>query len=100
VKGEAMAETIQARLGNNGALLADFDGRVLEIFGAVSGSTRWLASQLVIKRLKDSKDGGTNFRLLTGLGGGMPHELAFPPEYTAEGDQLIQALYAAGAQED
>ena len=54
---------------------------------------------LAIKRRKDSKDGGTNFRLLTGIGGGMPHELSFPPEFVADGDRVIAALFAAGAQE-
>jgi hypothetical protein len=94
-----MADNIEARMGGDGVLVGEFDGRVFELFGGTEGSKRWLASQLVIKRLKDDKDGSTNFRLLTATGGGTPTEIWFPPEFVNDGNTLIQALYAAGAQE-
>lgn len=89
-----MAELIQARAGNDGDLLCEFAGRVLELWG--NPSERYLAEQLVLQKRKDDKGGGATLYIVPQDATRM--ELYFETDQLANMESLVAALTSAGMQ--
>jgi hypothetical protein len=88
----AMSDAITARAGNDGALLCEFDGRVLELWNGPS--ERYLAEELVLQKRKD-KDGGAEVFIVPD-GNGPRFDLWFGPDELANMEKLLAALTKAG----
>jgi len=91
-----VAEVIQARAGNDGTLLCEFDGRVLELWS--NPSQRFLAEQLVLQKRKDEKGGGVTLYVVPERA--MRMELYFEADQLANMESLVAALSSAGMRTD
>jgi hypothetical protein len=87
-----MSDVIQARAGNNGVLLCEFDGRVLELWN--NPSQRYLAEEIVLQKRKDEKGGGVTLYVVPRNATRM--ELYFEPDQLADMEALVTALTGAG----
>jgi hypothetical protein len=91
-----VAEVIQARAGNDGVLLCEFDGRVLELWS--NPSQRFLAEQLVLQKRKDEKGGGVTLYVVPDRA--MRIELFFEADQFGAMETLVGALTGAGMRSD
>ncbi len=90
--------TIEVTAGKNGEYVAVFDGQVLELFGQSEGSARYRAPHVIFKRETPSKDGSQSVRVYTANGDGWQF-MTFGPESLEQGERLLAALVATGAQQ-